>query len=349
MRVELVGHGAPAPWDEWLERIAAQGFRNALDPCFGAVYHRAHAAHLGAEACCLRVSEGHDALVLPHLRVPIDGELRDVQSAHGYGGPLATTTDDDFLRRAWTAAKGALTEEGVVACFLRLHPLAENARFLDGTATLRDDRPTVSIEVSRGNEGAALGNHRNMLARATRLGLSHEVLRPTPDDLDAFAALYDRTMDRLAAGEAYRFPRAYLATLATGLGDALSLARVCAPGGRVLAAALALWGPTSGDYHLAARDDEGDNCAGNLLLDALTREARRRGLSALHLGGGRTARPDDALWRFKSRVGTGRHVFRTAGLVLDRSRYDELITDWTLGPGRGSRPHWFLGWRQPPN
>jgi len=118
--------------------------------------------------------------------------------------------------------------------------------------------------------------------------------------------------------------------------------------GRVVSAALAMWSEGWGDYHLAAREEFADNCAGNLLLEGLAAEGRRRGAARLHLGGGRTADPADALWRFKSRVGTGRHTFFTAGVMVERPRYDALVARWTAGPGGGAAPTWFLGWRQPP-
>ena len=74
--------------------------------------------------------------------------------------------------------------------------------------------------------------------------------------------------------------------------------------------------------------------------------AAHRGCTMMHLGGGRTAAEDDALFRFKRWVGRHELSFHTAGRVIDETAYAELIRDWTSRHG-GIAPKWFLGYRQP--
>jgi hypothetical protein len=343
MRAELLADGAR--WDAALDALRDRGVVRARDPMFSLAYHRAHAAHVGGEARIVFCDDGKDALVFPYLRVPILQRSADAQSAHGYGGPLATSEAPDFLRGAWRCASDLMRAEGIVSTFVRLHPLAGNEAFLHPDATLRVDRTTASIDPRARLEGPALSVHRNMLRRAARLGLRAEVGALDADGARAFLTLYEATMSRLGADATYRFGEAYLRALAD-LGEAVSLARVRSEDGAVAAMALALWGAREGEYHLAARIEGSENCAGNLLLDALAQEADRRGLEALHLGGGRTPDPDDALWRFKSRVGTGRHPFLTAGWDLNGDAAASLRARWARE--NGEAPRWFLGWRQPP-
>ncbi|MFO0629155.1 MAG: GNAT family N-acetyltransferase [Polyangiales bacterium] len=345
MRAELVDAAAGASWDAALSAMQARGVVRARDPMFSAAYHQGHAAHVGGTARLVVCDDGGRTLAFPYLRVPIDARRADAQSAHGYGGPLATTDDPDFLRDAWGAARAVMRADDVVSAFARLHPLAGNEAFLPPDASLRVDRTTASIDPRAGLEGAALSVHRNMLRRAARLGLRADVGPLDADGARAFLSLYEATMSRLDADATYRFGAAYLAALGE-LGDAISLARVRGDDGAVVAMALALWGAREGDYHLAARVEGSENCAGNLMLHALAQEANRRGLDALHLGGGRTPDPDDALWRFKSRVGTGRHTFQTAGWDLDADAASSLRARWAAA--HGEAPRWFLGWRQPP-
>jgi hypothetical protein len=238
-----------------------------------------------------------------------------------------------------------MRDDGAVSVFLRLHPLARNEALLPPHAACREDRATASIDLHAGLDGAALSVHRNMLRRAARLGMSSEVGPVDAGGAAAFVPLYAATMTRLEADAMYRFDATYLDHL-RGLGEGVSLARVRGADGAVLAAALALWGAREGEYHLAARVAASENCAGNLLLQALAQEGARRGLDALHLGGGRSADPDDALWRFKSRVATGRHTFITAGWDLDADVASSLRARWARE--NGEAPRWFLGWRQPP-
>lgn len=343
MRAELLADGAR--WDAALDALRDRGVVRARDPMFSAAYHRAHAAHVGGDARMVVCDDGARALALPYLRVAINADHFDAQSAHGYGGPLATTPDAGFLREAWHAAAAAMRDDGAVSAFLRLHPLARNESLLPPHAARREDRATASIDLRAGLDGAALSVHRNMLRRASRLGLSCAV-GPVDDEGAAdFVALYAATMSRLEAEAMYRFDAAYLGHL-RALGEGISLARVRGADGALVAAALALWGAREGEYHLAARVATSENCAGNLLLQTLAQEGARRGLEALHLGGGRSADPDDALWRFKSRVGTGRHTFLTAGWDLDPDVASSLRARWASE--NGEAPRWFLGWRQPP-
>lgn len=346
MRVELLSLDRDgASWGAALDLLRDRGVVRARDPMFSAAYHRAHAGHVGGDARMVVCDDGARTLALPYLRVPIPGGRFDAQSAHGYGGPLATRADDAWLRDAWRAAAEAMRGDGAVSAFLRLHPLAGNDRLLPPDAARRADRPTASIDPRAPLDGAALSAHRNMLRRSARLGLRGEVGPLDAAGARAFLALYEATMSRLDADESYRFGASYLDALRALDGD-VSLAQVRGEDGAVIAGALALWGAREGEYHLAARVDGSENCAGNLLLHTLSEEAARRGLDALHLGGGRTADPHDALWRFKSRVGTGRHTFFTAGWDLDVEAAASLRARWR--EENGEAPRWFLGWRQPP-
>lgn len=346
MRAELLSlDDGGAMWVAALDALRERGVLRARDPMFSAVYHRAHAEHAGGDARMVVCDDGARSLALPYLRVAIDADHADAQSAHGYGGPMATHADPGFLREAWRAAADAMRGDGAVSVFLRLHPMTGDASLLPPGAACREDRATASIDLRRGLEGAALSVHRNMLRRAARLRLSADVVPLDRENAAGFVALYDATMRRLDADATYRFGRGYVDHLAA-LGDGVSLARVRGEDGGVVAAALALWGAREGEYHLAARVADSDNCAGNVLLHALAGEGARRGLTALHLGGGRSADPDDALWRFKSRVGTGRHTFRAAGWDLDAVVASSLRARWAHE--NGEAPRWFLGWRQPP-
>jgi len=346
MRAELLTlDDGGAAWDAALDALRDRGVVRARDPMFSAAYHRAHAAHAGGDARMLVCVDGALSLALPYLRIAIDAAHFDAQSAHGYGGPVATTDDHGLLHDAWRAAADAMRDDGVVSVFLRLNPLLRNDSVLPPAASRREDRATASIDLHAGLDGAALSVHRNMLRRAERLGLSSEVIPVDRERAEEFVALYDATMRRLDADASYRFGLEYVNQL-RALGDHLSLARVRGADGSVVSAALALWGAREGEYHLAARNADSENCAGNLLLHALAQEGARRGLDALHLGGGRSTDPDDALWRFKSRVGTRRHSFLTAGWDLDVDVASSLRARWSRE--NGEAPRWFLGWRQPP-
>ena len=70
--------------------------------------------------------------------------------------------------------------------------------------------------------GGDCATHRSQVNRARRLGLATTLtLAPSLDKLRSFRTLHERTMERFAAGTAYRFRETYDARL----GRALAWAR----------------------------------------------------------------------------------------------------------------------------
>ena len=69
-----------------------------------------------------------------------------MQSAYGYGGPVASTTDPAFLQSASAVWKDWCQEKKVLVEFIRFHPLLENWRFFSGD--IFDDRMTVWIDLA---------------------------------------------------------------------------------------------------------------------------------------------------------------------------------------------------------
>jgi hypothetical protein len=348
LEIRFLGASDARAWSADLD-----AFGPLADVYFLHPYVEAWSFHVGGEARCAVAADGPCRLVVPYLmcRLPdAYGPGFDVQGAYGYGGPLAAGPDD-FIARAWAAIEAAWAEQGALAAFFRLHPLlAPDQRAWVGPGwAIVDDRATVSIDLAGGPVRAfaapSSANHRNMVARATRLGL--EVTRSTLTDARAraFAALYADTMTRLGAGDEYRFDLGYFEALAAGLGDRLELFSAERGDGTTEAMALAMWGPRWGHYHLSARRDGGENCATNLLLARIADVAYELGLERVHLGGGRTPSADDSLLRFKERVATGRHVFQTARRVIRPEAYRAAMRRWEIE--NGAPASWFLGYRQP--
>lgn len=83
-----------------------------------------------------------------------------------------------------------------------------------------------------------------------------------------------------------------------------------------------------------------------VLLDDALRWARSRGLSVMHLGGGRGGQ-EDALFWFKSRFSPRRHTFHTGRWVLDRAGYRELLDRRSAALPDGDRldPGFFPAYR----
>jgi hypothetical protein len=240
-------------------------------------------------------------------------------------------------------------QSGVVAAFLRCHPLLENARHFGPDWEVAYDRQTVSVDLKDGLEmafdGPGARKHRRDTAQARRAGAEARFDTPDSEGLRRFRELYLETMSRLGAGDEYFFSSAYFEALVQNFGDAVSLVEVSAPSNPdPLAMALVFWGPCWAHYHLSARRAEGGN-ASHLLLQAVAEQTAQRGLAGLHMGGGRTPSPDDSLFRFKRWVGNAEHRFHTARLVVNRGAYNDLVAAWRE-QHPDERPLWFLSYRQ---
>ncbi len=341
MNVRLTEDAAEwsAALDVFPPSVRDVGFEHAL--------HAPHAANGEGTPLLLVAEDGADRLVVPALREPLSavergplpGPLWDLQSANGYAGPLSTATGP-FVDAAWRALTPVLADAGIVSVFLRLHPLLRNAAFLPSWSTVRLDRHSRYVDLAAGRAAAwdaADKRHRNVVRKAQREGLA--VRWDDPADWQAFPDLYAASMDRLGAPERLRFSEAYFAALA-----ALPAASIATTGDRA-AASVFLFGPRWGHYLFSARDPAAGNHLSSLLLDAALDRAVARGLDGLHLGGGRSAAPDDALLRFKKGLG-GRDVpYEVAQVITDAGRYRVLVDDWTRAAGRP--PDWLTGYRQP--
>jgi hypothetical protein len=249
-------------------------------------------------------------VVYPFLVRPLAGGRCDITSAYGYGGPLGTGD--------WRSEfRGACRERGVVSEFIRFHPLLQNQRGLEDV-DLRPVQETVTVDTRLDDEhllAQMQPTARNKLRKAQRRGVRVQESR----QLGRFCDLYNQTMQRAHADEAYLFDAAYFDGL-DRLGDRLLMLDAgCA-------AALFICGGGAMHYHLSGSTAEGRrDAATNLLLWEAMQHARARGLHTLHLGGG--LRPGDALATFKQSVGAGRALYVQGRAIHDPDAYRELCRE----------------------
>jgi hypothetical protein len=255
--------------------------------------------------------------------------LSDIETAYGYGGPIAAEVTDAFLAEAWGTFDDWCRARRVVAEFVRLHPLLDNGGLLPQEAKCAQDRETVSIdlaEVAAGTEPYP-AKSRNMIRRALSEGATVVTLSGA-HALQQFRQMYEATMRRLDAGDFYYFGDHYF----QGLGRLVETDGVMLGvqyEGECVAAAMFLKGPRWMHYHLAASEMSGRvPGAMNLLLHQAARLGASLGLELLHLGGGTTADPADPLFLFKRSMSTQRHAFQIAKRVRNRENYDELGRIW---------------------
>jgi hypothetical protein len=339
-----------AAWAAAVERLPD------ADVYHSAAYHRVAEANDEGCAMAFVAEEGGAMLFHPFMLRPIErvgneavgGGWCDLESAYGYAGPLSTTDDPAFLARAWQAFGDWCAQQRVVAEFVRFNPLVRNERLAEEGMRVVEDRQTVVVELT-GNVDAIWARYpsvqRNMVRKARNAGLEARVLA-VADGLSVFRAGYDETMARVDAQAYYRFTDQYFEAFVRELGDRARVVEVRGFGESASACVLLVW-PDRLHYHLSgARGWAASLGATNLMLHEAAVWGCNEGISALHLGGGRTPASDDSLLRFKRSLSRTVAPFRTGRRIHDQKMYDVLCASW-LRQAPEERPPYFLLYRLP--
>jgi hypothetical protein len=254
-----------------------------------------------------------------------DRPLIDIQSPYGYGGPLATTTDERFLASAWRAFDAWCEEQGVLVEFLRFHPRLENWRYFGGEVMHTQD--TVWIDVQCAD---LMDSYTTRARTAIRKAIAQHVtftwVRP-PAFLAAFPDLYAGTMRNVGAADSYYFPQAYFEDLAAW--NMVWLGQ-CSVGCDVVCGAIFLVGADLVEYHLSASNETGRKLsATNLLIHRAAERARTQGKTTLHLGGGSTAAASNPLLFFKRGFSPLIASFKIGRKVHRPNMYETMKESWT--------------------
>ncbi|MCL2829469.1 MAG: GNAT family N-acetyltransferase [Betaproteobacteria bacterium] len=259
-----------------------------------------------------------------HLGKTPSSSLRDAQSAYGYGGPLSSSDDPRFLADAWAAWCLWCRERGVLAEFIRFHPLAANWIFYGGSVV--DDRETVVVDLGVGDPLPRYATRARTAVRKALAAGMETVWSARKEEIVAFGALYHVAMHALEADAFYFFCDDYLEALArTGLARLLS----CSLAGEQVCAGLFLYGADTVEYHLSATAAAGKKLgATNLLLHMAADAAWREGKRALYLGGGTNRDAGNPLLFFKRGFSKVTAPFRTGRHVHRPEAYAQLRKEW---------------------
>jgi hypothetical protein len=274
----------------------------------------------------------------------LNGTFYDLESHYGYAGPLSTSNDPDFLRRAFAAYRKKCAEENIVCEFIRFHPynfLGKEAQYFDFHL---HERNVVVVDLT--SDTSARWQHyskttRNILRKAIqRLDITIDQLT-----VEEFMALYIKTMEKNMAADFYYFSPHYFKMLA-------QLPRVellsITLNNVVISCGYFMYGQDIAHYHLSANNSEFLKENGNyLLLEAAFERAKTLGCQKMMLGGGRTVNVDDSLLQFKRKFSHEILPFYIAGLNFLPTIKNELNALWHQQHGGNLPPH-FQSYRITP-
>ena len=265
--------------------------------------------------------------------IPGTGQ-QDLETAHGYGGPVAT--DAVALARGIAEWRQRQADAGRVAEFVRLHPFLNPLAYRNAFDEISFNRTTVVVDL-----GPPATERKRYYSKGTRhainRGLSTLSLRAlSPRDADTFKACYEAGLERNRADKGAYFPDTYYRDL---LAADWCTAWAAETGGRAIAVACFLSRGGLAHYHLAGGSTDSRASGANyLLLEHAFTHFQEKGCRWMHLGGGRMAGPGDALLHFKAKFSPLRAAYYVGGMIFDRDAFRQLA---------GTRNRHFLSYRFP--
>lgn len=347
----ILGTSDAEPWRRALDAFPER------DVYFLPAYHRAYELNGDGEAKAFVAEAGGHTLFYPFFIKPIkqvldeanEGGWSDLETVYGYSGPLCTTNDPALLESLWAGFYAWCREHRVVAEFIRFNPLLATQRFMDAPGAVSLDRETVVVHLE-GTEQALWERYpsgqRTKVRKAQAAGLVCQEIS-IADSAAIFRPVYAETMKRLTARDYYFFSDAYFEHLHRSMPEQIRYFAVREQE-KVVAAALFLVDGKAIHYHLGGSDDAHREARpNNLLFHTVALWGRERGFKWLHLGGGRTPSPDDALLAFKATISKDRVPFHIGRRVHNTEQYRSLCDSWLRQTGATERPKHFLLYRLP--
>ncbi|MBT2582642.1 GNAT family N-acetyltransferase [Planococcus sp. ISL-109] len=227
--------------------------------------------------------------------------IYDITTPYGYGGPLVSG-DEKVLEEFTRLFRGYCLETNIVSEVVRLHPLLNNARYLNGYCDLTYIRKSTAVELS---ESLPQIQHQysKMTKRNIKKAISNNLyckeVSKSDDNIETFLALYKATMNRKAAADSYYFCFSSIQQQLMDTAVSKSHLLFVYLGEKVIAAAILYTTKHLAHYHLGASDkDHLDLRPNNLLFDFMVIISKELNCNLLHLGGGYGE--NDSLFKYKA-------------------------------------------------
>ena len=254
-----------------------------------------------------------------------DTVFYDLETAYGYGGIISNTSDDKFLKKAFTAYKKECLAQNIIAEFTRVHPFNESFENLSSFCDLYVfDRETIAVNTVLAKE-QRWENYPSKIRTILRK-CNKELSFEQSTDLTSFMKLYEETMSKNKANSFYYFEKSYFEKLLALKNVDLYVVKL---NDTIIAASFFLFGNSLAHYHLSANDYNYRKYNANyFILDSIFDIAHDKKKSFFHLGGGRTADENDSLLKFKRKFSLVTKKFYLGGMVFHKEKYQEYIRLW---------------------
>ena len=304
------------------------------------VYHLPEYARLEAKRTktnsqAFIIIDGEKIFFLPFLIRSCDDilgskaeEYRDAISPYGYPGVLlseAAVNSPDFTDFAIKQLNDYLKVKGICSAFFRLHPiLSHNFSQILSRETVNKLGETISIDLKL-SESQIWANtrrgHQSTINKCKRLGFTARMVNLV-EYAENFRAIYEETMNRVAAKKCYYFEQEYFSDLLKLKGNIhLCLVELES---EIAAACILFECRRIVQAHLGGTKNKFLKYSPfNYLLDYVRYWAKQRGNELMHIGSG-VGGTKDSLYHFKAGFSKKRHDLFALRLIPDREKYDYL-------------------------
>lgn len=271
-------------------------------------------------------NKGFYPFMLNRINIIDEKEYFDIETAYGYGGPVIQCVDDIFYCKFESKFIEYCHQNGIVAEFIRFHPLIENQKTFKKNISTEKNRTTISINLHQELQNIWLGDlkseNRTRIRKAQKNGLYIEV----SSDYKTFKDIYEHTMEKVDARKEYIFNDDYYLKLSNMKNS--FLVNVL-KNNKVIASGCFIWYGDYLHYHLGGSLTEYLNLGpNNLMMWEAIKYGKELGCKILHLGGGLTDEPQDNLFRFKKSFSKDCHSFFIGKRVHNTEIYKKLINNW---------------------
>lgn len=335
MCVRIISASETHAWREELKPFSK------VDVCQLPEYHMAYSKReADSKPLMWCYSENEKYFCYPFLHTSIDlitdnntvisTGYSDISSIYGYSGPLSTSLDTTFLKKAWQRFDEWAKENRVIAEFTRFSFYANTKQYAHPDSNIEFNRYAAVSYLPENKEELMdlLGaKTRNMIRKAIKSGLETKVLNPK-QWINEFRVLYSSTMSRNQAAEFFIYDDSYFDKLLSMPTDDIQLIGIF-KNKEMIAAAIVIIYQQSAIYHLGASMAEYSSLgSGNLCLFFLSQNLIDSGVKFINLGGGRTIADDDPLFKFKKNNSTDIEDYFIGKRIVDQEAYQAVKQKW---------------------
>jgi sugar O-acyltransferase (sialic acid O-acetyltransferase NeuD family) len=277
---------------------------------------------------------GADFIAMPFIIRPIPNSIYfDSTSVYGYSGPISNlefnSIEPDKIIQFKKELLLFFKENNIIAVFSRLHPLIDNNFIFHDFGIVNEANKTVAIDLRLSVEEQLAQYRKSNKYEINQLRKNgFEVVETkSKEAIDAFIAIYYESMNRLEASKEFYYDAEYFHSFFDNKCFNAKLL-VAKKEGEIIAGAIFTITNKIMQYHLAGTAEKYNKLAPmKLILDEARLLGNTLNLDFLHLGGGVSSSEEDSLFRFKTGFSHDKYQFKTWQLVVDQSKYDDLVLE----------------------